>query len=246
MLHQVLEQLGLTEREATLYQTLLKLGPASIRDIAEQSGVNRGSAYESLKQLQNKGVVSYFPKGKRRFFMAENPDILLNLAEERKQNIEKTIDSLKHTIIPSLVQSQPTFHHTDVRYYEGDDGIEWVLRDILNVVSQQDHKEYCVFSSKPIRPYLYRPFPTYTKQRVKLGINVKVIALGDGGEEAELSERKWIKTEGSVDASYIAIYPPKCAIISLARDNFPSAVVLESNDIAKAQQIIFDTLWRLL
>ncbi|RUM50014.1 MAG: TrmB family transcriptional regulator, partial [Marinomonas sp.] len=67
-----------------------------------------------------------------------------------------------------------------------------------------------------------------------------------GGEDAELSERKWIKTEDSVDASYIAIYPPKCAIISLARDNFPSAVVLESNDIAKAQQIIFDTLWRLL
>ena len=106
MLHQVLEQLGLTERETILYQTLLKLGPASIRDIAEQSGVNRGSAYESLKQLQSKGVVSYFPKGKRRFFMAENPEILLNLAEERKQNIEKTIDSLKHTIIPSLVQSQ--------------------------------------------------------------------------------------------------------------------------------------------
>ncbi|TPE55226.1 TrmB family transcriptional regulator [Maribrevibacterium harenarium] len=242
----VFEQLGLTSRETKLYQTLLKLGPTSIRDIASHSGINRGSAYESLKELQAKGVVSYFPKGKRRFFMAESPEILLNLAQERKQRLEKTIETLKHTVIPDLIQSQPKLHHTDVRYYEGDDGIEWVLRDILNVVSQQDHKEYCVFSSKPIRPYLYRPFPTYTKQRVKLGINVKVIALGDGGEDAELSQRKWIKTEGAVDASYIAIYPPKCAIISLARENFPSAVVLESNDIAKAQQIIFDTLWRLL
>ncbi|MEP0072904.1 MAG: helix-turn-helix domain-containing protein [Marinomonas sp.] len=246
MIQQAFEQLGLTPREAQLYQTLLKLGPSSIRDIAEHSGINRGTAYESLKQLQSKGVVSYFPKGKRRFFTAENPDILLNLAEEKRTRLDKTIESLKNTIIPNLHQQQPDYHHTNVRYYEGDDGIEWVLRDILNVVSTQDHKEYCVFSSKPIRPYLYRPFPNYTKQRVKLGINVKVIALGDGGEEAELSERKWIKTEGSVDASYIAIYPPKCAIISLASNNFPSAVVLESKDIAKAQQIIFDTLWKML
>lgn len=246
MIEQVFEQLGLTARETLLYQTLLKLGPSSIRDIAEHSGINRGTAYEALKQLQGKGVVSYFPKGKRRFFTAENPEILLSLAEDRRIRLDKTIETLKTTIIPNLHQQQPEYHHTNVRYYEGDDGIEWVLRDILNVVSQQDHKEYCVFSSKPIRPYLYRPFPNYTKQRVKLGINVKVIALGDGGEEAQLSERKWIKTEGSVDASYIAIYPPKCAIISLASNNFPSAVVLESKDIASAQQIIFDTLWKML
>lgn len=246
MIEHALEQLGLTPRETLLYQTLLQLGPASIRDIAAKSGVNRGSAYESLKQLQSKGIVSYFPKGKRRFFMAENPDILLNLAEEKRSSLNKTIESLKNTIIPSLHQQQPDYHQTNVRYYEGDDGIEWVLRDILNVVSTQEKREYCVYSSKPIRPYLYRPFPTYTKQRVKLGIEVRVIAIGDGGEEADLSQRKWIKTEGSVDASYIAIYPPKCAIISLASDNYPSAVVLESDDIAKAQQIIFNTLWGLL
>ncbi|MFT2110526.1 TrmB family transcriptional regulator [Marinomonas sp. 2405UD68-3] len=246
MIQQAFEQLGLTPRETQLYQTLLQLGPASIRDIAEKSGINRGAAYESLKQLQVKGIVSYFPKGKRRLFSAENPDILLRLAEEKQQRLEKTIESLKTTIIPNLHQQQPDYNQTNVRYYEGDDGIEWVLRDILDVVSQQDNKEYCVFSSKPIRPYLYRPFPTYTKHRVKLGINVKVIAIGDGGEEAELSERKWIKTDGAVDASYIAIYPPKCAIISLASNNFPSAVVLESKDISKAQQIIFDTLWKLL
>jgi len=246
MIQQAFEQLGLTPRETQLYQTLLQLGPTSIRDIAEKSGINRGAAYESLKQLQVKGIVSYFPKGKRRFFSAENPDILLRLAEEKQQRLEKTIESLKTTIIPNLHQQQPDYNQTSVRYYEGDDGIEWVLRDILDVVSQQNNKEYCVFSSKPIRPYLYRPFPTYTKHRVKLGINVKVIAIGDGGEEAELSERKWIKTDGAVDASYIAIYPPKCAIISLASNNFPSAVVLESKDISKAQQIIFDTLWKLL
>jgi len=246
MIQEAFDQLGLTPRETLLYQTLLQLGPASIRDIAEKSGINRGSAYESLKQLQSKGVVSYFPKGKRRFFSAEDPEILLKIAEDKKANLDKAIDSLKHTIIPNLHQQQPDYHQTNVRYYEGDDGIEWVLRDILKVISEQDHKEYCVFSSKPIRPYLYRPFPNYTKQRVKLGINVKVIAIGDGGEDAELSERKWIRTEGAVDASYIAIYPPKCAIISLASDNFPSAVVLESEDIAKAQQIIFNTLWGLL
>ena len=196
--------------------------------------------------MQALGVVSYLPKGKRRIFTAREPEVLVELAEERRKRRDLAVDELKRRVIPELHQLYPDFSAANVQWYEGDEGIEQVLRDILNSVGSDPEPIYSVFSSKPIRKHLYRPFPNFTAQRVARGIKVRVIAIGDGGESADLSERKWIKTEDSVDASYIAIYPPKCAIISLARDNFPSAVVLESNDIAKAQQIIFDTLWRLL
>ena len=66
---EILEQLGLSQREINIYLALLKLGSASIRDIAAQAGINRGTTYETLKELASKGVVSYFPKGKRRIFL---------------------------------------------------------------------------------------------------------------------------------------------------------------------------------
>lgn len=242
----ILQQIGLSQRDITLYLALFRLGPSSIRDIANYTGINRGTTYETLKQMAAQGIISYAPKGKRRVFAAESPDKLLELAEEKRHSLEQTIHSLKSEIIPGLRHLKPDFSPGNVRFYEGDDGIEFVLKDILATVGKQADKTYSVFSSKSIRHHLYRPFPNYTVQRIKQKINVRVIALGEGGEDAEYSERKWLQTEGAVDASYIAIYPPKVAMISMASENYPVATVIESPDIARAQQIVFETLWRFL
>lgn len=246
MHYPALENIGLTSREVSIYRALLALGPSPIRAIAEKADINRGTTYDCLKVLLQKGLVSYLPKGKRRLFSPQPPEVLLQLAEQRQQSLDDAITKLKTSIIPELTHLQPDFSAANVQFYEGDDGIEFVLRDILNSVSALPERRYCVFSSKPIRDHLYRPFPNYTVQRIQRGIQVQVIAIGDGGEDAKLSERKWIKTEGKVDAAYIAIYPPKCAVISLASNNYPTAVVIDSKEVAGAQQIIFDTLWRLL
>lgn len=239
-----LGQLGLSDREISIYKTSLELGAASIRDIADKSGFNRGSTYETLKGLAAKGIVNYLPKGKRRMFQAEDPDRLLDMAEQKRAAIESTLNELKSDIIPSLKQLKPEFSSGNVRFYEGDDGVETVLRDILSSVDKSTDKHYSVISTQALREHLYRPFPNFTKQRIQKGISVRVLAIGDGGDEAELAERKWLKGEG--DASYIAIYPPKVAMISLAENNYPVVVVIESDAIAGTQQMMFDTLWRAL
>ena len=66
--------IGLEPREIQIYKALLQLGPASIRDVAAESGINRGTTYETLKKLAEKGIVNYFPRGKRRVFQAESPE----------------------------------------------------------------------------------------------------------------------------------------------------------------------------
>jgi sugar-specific transcriptional regulator TrmB len=238
--------LGLDPKEIQIYQALLSLGPSPIRTIAEQAKINRGTTYECLKTLLGKGLVTYLPKGKRRLFSPRDPSALLQLAEQKQLELDQTLQQLKSHIIPELNHLKPELSTANVQFYEGDDGISFVLRDILSSVSEQSEKSYSVFSSRPVRSHLYRPFPNYTAQRIARGIAVKVIAIGEGGEDAALSERKWIKTQDKADAAYIAIYPPKVAIISLANNNYPTAVVIESNEVASAQQIIFDTLWGVL
>jgi sugar-specific transcriptional regulator TrmB len=247
IIHEALGKLDFTDREIDIYLAVLKLGPASIRDIASQSDINRGTTYELLKGLHKRGLVSYFPRGKRRFFCAEPPEQLLQIAEEKRQHLGQAIDTLQSDIIPDLNLLKPDRAATNVHYYEGDEGIEHVLRDILRTVEQSQRKIYSVYSSKLIRKYLYRPFPNYTRQRVQRNIRVQVIAIGEGGEDAPLAERKWIDIDDrDTAASYVAIYPPKCAMISLIQEDYPTAVVIDSSAIALALKISFDTLWNLL
>jgi sugar-specific transcriptional regulator TrmB len=241
-----LYQLGLDKREIKIYQALLSLGPASIRDVAVEANINRGTTYEVLKQLAGKGVVNYFPRGKRRVFQAEDPDQLLVLGERRQQALSQAMEQLRTEVIPALKQSRPEFSPGNVRFYEGDDGVELVLRDILSSTAASPERGYAVISTKTLREHLYRPFPNFTRQRVKLGIQVRVLAVGEGGDEAEFAERKWLPAGESSDASYIAIYPPKVAMITLADKDYPVVVIIDSAAIASTQQILFDTLWQLL
>lgn len=241
-----LHHLGLNEREVRVYRALLRLGPASIRDVAAESGINRGSTYETLKQLATKGVVNYFPRGKRRVFQAEEPEQLLVLGERRQQALSQAMEQLRTDVIPELKQSKAEFSPGNVRFYEGDDGVELVLRDILDATADNPERGYSVISTKTLREHLYRPFPNFTRQRESRGIQVRVIAVGEGGDEAEYAERKWLPASDTTDASYIAIYPPKVAMITLADKNYPVVVIIDSAAIASTQQILFDTLWGLL
>lgn len=247
IIHETLRQIGLSDRQTDIYLTLLKQGPASIRDIATGAGLNRGTTYEELKTLRSRSLVTYFPKGKRKFFCAEPPEQLVRIAEEKQAALTRATEVLRHDILPDLINITPDSSTINVHHYEGDEGIEFVLKDILNTVGTQSQKLYRVYSSKQIRKYLYRPFPNFTRQRVRNGISVKVIAIGDGGEDAPLAERKWINTQaGGHAASYVAIYPPKCAMISLVQGDYPTAILLNSDAIALVMQISFDTLWQHL
>lgn len=244
IIHETLAILGLSDRQSDLYLTLLKLGPSSIRDIAAASGINRGTTYEQLKTLRTMSLVTYFPMGKRKFFCAESPDVLLRLAVEKKEVLNRAVSTLEIDILPDLKKLIPQSNTTGVFHYEGDEGIEYVLRDILQTVSSTEGKDYCVYSSRQIRKYLYRPFPGFTRARVQKGIKVRVIAIGEGGEDAPLAERKWLSA-GDVnnEASYVAIYGTKCAMISLLRGDYPTAVILDSAAIATALKLSFDALW---
>ena len=247
IIHETFERLGLGTRETDIYLALLKQGPSSIRDIAETAGINRGTTYEILKGLKEKSLVSYSPKGKRKYFCAESPDLLLQLAADQQEQLASATAILEREIVPDLKLLEPESLTANVHHYEGDDGIEFVLRDILRTVGEQQDKQYRVYSSRLIRKYLYRPFPNFTRQRVQRNIHVNVIAIGEGGEEAPLAQRKWIPSEKSdAAASYVAIYPPKCAFISLIKSDYPTAVILNSGAIALSQKLAFDTLWERL
>ena len=133
-----------------------------------------------------------------------------------------------------------------VQYYEDDEGVVAILKDVLQVTAKLDNPEYRVFTSRPIRQYLYRKFPKFTDRRVADGITVKAIAIGEGGDPAGYAERRWLAEpkEGDV-SSYTIIYGDKVAQISIANDT-PYGVVIEDAGTAAMQRLLFEQIWSTL
>lgn len=171
IIHETLLALGLDHKQTDIYLASLKLGPASIRDIAAEAGINRGTTFQQLKVLKAKGVISQIPRGKRKIYCPEPPEHLLVLAERKLQDLNEAKATLSREIVPDLQGLMKDSSETLVKHYEGDDGIEFVLRDILQTMSRQTATRqapavYRVYSSRRIRKYLYRPLPNFTRLRV--------------------------------------------------------------------------------
>ncbi|MBI2623332.1 MAG: helix-turn-helix domain-containing protein [Candidatus Liptonbacteria bacterium] len=239
--------LGLNAKEATVYLSLLSLGPTAIRKIAEHTGINRGTTHDALKELQHKGLVSYYHKEKRQHFVAEEPKALANLLLRKKQEIEDT-ERAVHELIPRLSSlSRAAGSHPTVKYYRGGSGIRTILEDVLDSAERLPKKEYAAYSSSSIRPYLYHKdaFPKFTDERIKRKIAMRAIGIGPGGDIHGKDERKWLTKEESAP-TYTILYAGKVAMISVSESGVPHGLIIEDEGIYTTQLLLFDSLWNLL
>lgn len=237
----IFEKLGFSRNEQDVYLYLLKNGSGSIRQIAGDTGINRGTVYEALKVLSDRGLVSHSPKKHRQQFVAEDPSVLSLLIKEAQEKIAGTEKELAKAL-PELDAFYKTKHEAPaIRIYEGHTGTRLVLEDVLKTMAQMGEKEYRVYSAANIREYLYYNFSSFSERRIKAKIKAKVIAIGGGGDIRGLDERRWITTKRGAPA-YIIIYGKKMAIISLAEGR-PHSVVIEDAGLAETQKLVFDSLW---
>lgn len=244
----LLQTLGLKDAEAQTYLALLKNGPSSIRRLAELTSINRGTTYDALKNLVPLGLVFYNRQGERHKYIAESPEHILQLIADRRHKLAQAEADAKHLLPGLLALSEHRLGAPLIRFYEDDDGIATILRDVLQTTRSLTPREYLAYSSRPLRKYIYRRFPHFTRARIQDGISVKVIAVGEGGEIDQLAERRWLPepTTAINPSSYTLIYGHKIATISVSSDDTPFGVIIEESGTAAMQQLIFDTLWNIL
>ncbi len=244
-LKKILEEFGLSEKETSVYVSLLHLGPSPARMVARNSGVNRGTAYDILRKLVSLGLASFYQKGKHHF-AAEPPEKLVDALEDKQTQLER----LKVTITEKIPELKSMFAQQGgrptIRVYEGSKGVKKILEDILNTLKNLKHKEYYVYSASTLkeRQMIYKDFPAFNDKRIENGINVKTISLGEGGELSGLDDRRWLKdkkTKGST--THELIYGDKIAHIGLDASGNAIGVIIENSDIYEMQRMIFEFNW---
>lgn len=240
----LLKKLGFSDKMAKIYLVLLGLGPSSVRKLAESTGLNRGTIYEVLKDLQDRGVVRFYKEDTKQLFVVEDPDKLRDLVHRQEREIKEVENNLDK-FLPELHALYNPGGDRPIAKYFNQDEIRLVLEDVLETCENSVEKEYLVYSVEGLRENLYKDFPTFSDVRIAKGISVKAIAIGLGGELRGLDERRWI--DGiSRTPTYIIIYPGKTAYISLDAKKDLVGVVIENEGVCETQKIIFNNLWNNL
>ena len=125
-----LDLLGLRKKDFDVYLTVLKLGSAPLRRIAEGANLKRGTVYDALKILNRAGLVSYLDEKRHRYFVAEDPQKLRALATRREVAIQEARQKINAMVpeLRTLIGSAE--HRPSVRYFEGGGGVKELLQDV--------------------------------------------------------------------------------------------------------------------
>lgn len=242
-------QIGLSGRDKRVYEALLSGSRESVRAIAEETGINRGSVFESIKALTEVGLISFTHTGKRRRYHAQNPEILHEIIVAKRRELK-----LAHTNIDNYINELAVNNKIDeetpqfASFYEGFEGVASILRDVLGTLSQQGITEYYSISSPRVSEVLYTSYPGYTTERIKRGISVKVIDLRNYKipPKDALAERKPMASENVDNGVYTLIYGPKVAIVRIDQYRNINGIIIDDEAIANLQRLLFEQVWQQL
>jgi len=239
------EVLGLKDQDMQIYQTLLRLGSAPLRRIAQESGISRSTAHDILRRLMDFGLATFVDAKSHRYFSAEDPEQLHRLASRKSLAMQESCVRVEQAIpqLEKLVGSLS--YRPTVRYYEGSTGVKSILQDVLATCEKSRSKTYRVYSSAGIRDLIAQAWPRYNATRKQRGVQVKAVALGEGGKTVGLDERKWLTRKESAPA-YIFIYDKKTAYVSVDDRGRLFGAIIDDEPIAQTQKLIFNQLWEHL
>ncbi|MBU0758145.1 MAG: helix-turn-helix domain-containing protein [Nanoarchaeota archaeon] len=90
----LIEELGFTENETSIYLSLLQFGESSANTVSEKTGLHRSYCYDTLSKMANKGLVSYSTKQGKKYFKGVHPKKFLDILKEKEEKVKELVPEL--------------------------------------------------------------------------------------------------------------------------------------------------------
>lgn len=238
--------IGLSGRDKRIYEALLTEPQVSVRHIADATSINRGSVFESIKALRSAGLVTTITLGKRQVYRAKEPEVLHEIIREKRSEL-RSADERLTGYIDSLQGNRA--ERTDAQhfasFYQDDEGLAAILRDVLKTCRSQSIDHYDIISSPRVSAYLYANFPHFTRERERQQLFVRVLRQGKAlGEVASYAESRYFGETPTDTGCYTLIYGSKVALISANEINQTSGIIIDNAHYAAIQRQLFEDAWQ--
>ncbi len=240
---------GLTDKEITVYTTLLKTGPNTIMNLARETGIKRSTTHNTVEELIKKGLVSQTNYGERRMVIAEDPDKLKFLMEQKKWDInklEKNLPEIISTITAALPNSNSDDNKMEVKYYTGIKGVQYIYSEAAK--------------SKELRSYvnISRIFETFPENPQLFPDNVtKGLQMWEFIEDSPISREyvsklnsanyryKFFPKKMNMDVFDYMIFDNKVAIITSDHMNHVTGILIQNKNVYENAKFVFEMTWEL-
>jgi sugar-specific transcriptional regulator TrmB len=231
-IEQTLEKMGLSGNEIKVYLTLNDNGSMKAGKISKIAKIDRSSAYNAIKILLEKGLISYILIGKVKWFQAVGPKRLLDYVKEQEEDLKEIIPALHERHKAHKIEGQ-------VRLFKGLKGVKTIFLDIART-----GKDNYVFGSEG---QFVEKMPDFARQFDLLKQQSKIhtyLILRKGRKEIndKTSTYKYLENVGESPA-VTNIYGNKIAIIIWTDE--PEAILIENEAAAKAYKAYFDVMWKV-
>ncbi len=233
MEREILQEVGLNEKEAAVYLALLKEKTCTASKLAKLTKINRTTVYLELANLIHKGLVSYVIKNSRRYYQPASPEKLIEILDTKRAKVEAILPTLK-----TLTKEIEPFH---VQIFEGKEGIKTFYQDILN-----NAREVLAFGvTGNAFDVLRYDFPHFVKKFEKTNINIRYLANKSAKRLLESLPKKikikYLPNQYTSDITTI-IYANKIAIQSLLKDNI-FVIVITDQRLYRGYRNYFEFMW---
>lgn len=234
---ELLVQFGLQNKEDEVYLACLQLGTAPAQEIAKKAGIKRTTTYDVLENLIQKGLITQSQKESKKLFIAEPPEKLANLLEEKKNKLLEALPLLN------------SFYNTagtkpKISFYEGKEGLKQVYWKTLNITDDM----FAIVPSDVFH-FLGEDFTKeYINKRSKAKINAQVLApntkemIAFQKEDNKFSRETTLVSQDQFPFSIeINICGNNLALLSF-KENM--GVFIESTEIARNMKFLFKLAWK--
>ena len=232
----LLQEVGLSEKEAKVYLACLQLGEASILQLAKKSGLKRPHVYNVTESLSALNLLSKTQKENKTYFIAEDPKRLKDFINRREEKINQLLPSLK------ALFNVPRGTKPKIKIYEGKQAMEGVYKEF------PDYPEILFFGVSAEK--LSNAFPEVLKKilaefrRRKTKIKELYNYSDKDIHFAKKNVSRYYKVKFIPKELHFygdsAIYGNKIVIISL--DNL-FMVTIESDDVVNNFRTLFELAW---
>lgn len=235
-----LAQAGLGRAQANAYVALVALGDAGAAEVARQARIPRTSAYAALAALAAAGLATPTVRGRRKRFIAAQPQTLLDLPRRQEALLRTLVGDLA-----GLARRRPV--RPRIAIHEGREGIVHVNEQLLTVRSRR--YRYIGSAQEMVDAMGADYLQDYVRRRVARGIHVQTIrvrghesglpCLGDGARW--LREVRYLERPVARDLASVYLWDDRVSVISTIQEGY--GIIIDSREFAAMLELVWETLW---
>ena len=238
---EIFKTLDLNEVEIKIYLALLENEKLGITGISNSINLSRTNVYNYIEKIEKMGLISKVPDSATLKYEAVSPDKIMEVLKKKENEIKKKISDFQE-ILPELKNLENEKNPTQVKLYEGKEGLERVIENLL-----KDESLKMIFHSdikKAFFPKLLKNFLNYSAekkqhiQEIRSNINQNTDYNPSKNNSNHLL--KIAPKELNLKSDYI-ITPDRILLVSY-QGRF-LAVEITNKFMTETQNSIFDMIW---